>query len=116
LKECAAAGVQFHSSYILENFDIKSFDLESFDLKSLDLKSFDLQGFDIESFDLLYNYDGSIMVHSHDNQTQHAGLSWFHGASHLSRVPWIEVEGHHSPPQVLANWNGTKTLQNICLT
>ena len=75
MKECAAAGVQFHSSHILKNFDIKSFDLESFDLKSLDLKSFDLKGFDIESFDLLYNYDASIMVHAHDNKTKHAVLS-----------------------------------------
>jgi len=24
-------------------------------------------------------------------------LSWFHGASHLSQVPWREVEGHYSP-------------------
>ena len=23
--------------------------------------------------------------------------SWFHGASHLSQVPWREVEGHYSP-------------------
>jgi len=22
---------------------------------------------------------------------------WFHGASHLSQVPWREVEGHYSP-------------------
>ena len=27
----------------------------------------------------------------------HAVLYWFHGASHLSQVPWREVEGHHSP-------------------
>jgi len=73
-------------------------------------------GFDIESFDLLYNYVGSIMVHAHDNKTKHAVLSWFHGASHLSQVPWREVEGHYSPPQLFANWNGTKTLQQICLT
>ena len=24
-------------------------------------------------------------------------MSWFHGASHLSQVPWREVEGHYSP-------------------
>jgi len=24
-------------------------------------------------------------------------LSWFHSASHLSQVPWREVEGHDSP-------------------
>ena len=24
-------------------------------------------------------------------------MSWFHVASHLSQVPWREVEGHYSP-------------------
>jgi len=36
-------------------------------------------------------------------------LSWFHGASHLSQVPWREVEGHHSsgdePSVTLAQQN-----------
>jgi len=31
------------------------------------------------------------------SKTNHAFLSWFHGASHLSQVPWREVEGHYSP-------------------
>ena len=30
-------------------------------------------------------------------KTKHVVLSWFHGASHLSQVPWREVEGHYSP-------------------
>jgi len=29
-------------------------------------------------------------------------LSWFHGANHLSQVPWREVEGHYSPGCVSA--------------
>ena len=31
------------------------------------------------------------------SKTNHAVLYCFHGASHLSQVPWREVEGHYSP-------------------
>jgi len=33
----------------------------------------------------------------HRSKINHGSLSCFHGASHLSQVPWREVEGHYSP-------------------
>jgi len=39
---------------------------------------------------------------SYRSKTNHAVLSWFHSASHLSQVPWREVEGHYSPDDELS--------------
>jgi len=37
------------------------------------------------------------LLSSPKQKTNHASLSCFHGANHLSRVFWREVEGHYSP-------------------
>jgi len=37
------------------------------------------------------------LLSSLKHKTNHTSLSCFHGASHLSQVPWKEVDGHYSP-------------------
>ena len=50
--------------------------------------------FDSSSIFNIYNPSRRVILFT-EAKLNHA-LSWFHGASHLSQVPWREVEGHYS--------------------
>jgi len=45
----------------------------------------------------IFNITFREQLFSLPKKNQPCCLSWFHGASHLSQVPWREVEGHYSP-------------------
>ena len=43
----------------------------------------------------------------------HAFLSWFCGASHLSQVPWREFEGHYSPSTCRMLYGAYQILKHL---